>query len=78
MAALPLLVDLFDREGKLDRLDPFLSEFGAGFYGYPLNRESVSLVAEPWRMPAEVEVPGLGDTVVPMCAGETLAWRVVA
>ena len=77
LAALPMLVDLFDREGKLDRLDPFLSEFGASFYGFPLSRESVSLVAEPWRMPAEVEVPGLGDAVVPMCAGETLAWRVL-
>lgn len=78
MAALPLLVDLFDREGRLERLDPFLSEFGARFYGYGVNAESVTLVEEPWRVPAEVEATGMGDSVVPMCAGETLAWRVVA
>lgn len=77
MAALPLLVDLFDRAGRLERLDPFLSEFGARFYGYGLSADTVTLVEEPWRVPAEVEAPGLGDTVVPMCAGDTLKWRVV-
>jgi dihydroorotase len=78
MAGLPLLLDFFEQNGKLEGLDPFLSEFGARFYGYPLSRETVTLVREAWRVPEEVEAPGLGDTVVPMCAGETLAWRVLA
>ena len=75
-AALPLLVALFEQHGRLDGLEPFVSEFGAAFYGYPLNSETVSLVRETWTMPHEV--PALDDAIVPMWAGEPLAWRVDA
>ncbi len=55
-----------------------MSEFGATFYGYPLNRETVTLVRQTWTVPAEVAVPALGDVIVPMAAGEDLHWRVLA
>ena len=74
LAALPLLVDLFDREGKLDRLDPFLSEFGARFFGYALSAESLTLVEEPWRVPAEVEAaPAPAAAAAPAVADTTPA-----
>ena len=75
--ALPLLVALFEEHGKLPRLEPFVSEFGAAFYGYPLNSETVTLVRQDWTVPDEVAVPALGDAMVPMWAGETLGWRVL-
>ncbi len=75
-AALPLLAALFEDHGKLEALQPFLSEFGARFYGYPLNLKTVTLTREPWTVPDEVPVPALGDSIVPMAAGEELRWRV--
>ena len=76
-AALPLLVGLFEEHGKLEQLEPFVSEFGARFYGYPLSDETVTLVRENWTVPDEVVVPALGDSIVPFWAGDELQWRVV-
>ena len=75
--ALPLLVTLFEEHGRLPRLEPFVAEFGADFYGYPPNAETVTLVRDTWTVPEEVAVPALGDAIVPMWAGETLDWRVL-
>ena len=75
--ALPLLASLFEERGALDRLEPFVSDFGAAFYGYPPSRETVTLRRESWRVPEEVAVAALGDSIVPMWAGETVAWRVL-
>lgn len=78
MAALPLLVALFERHGALDRLEPFVAGFGADFYGYFPATGTVTLAREPWIVPAEMPVPAIDDSLVPMCAGETLQWRVLA
>ncbi len=76
--ALPLLIALFERRDALARLEPFVSEFGARFYGFPLNEETVTLERDPWTVPLEVGVPALHDGIVPMAAGEEIAWRVLA
>ena len=76
-AALPLLATLFEEHGKLDALEPFVSEFGAQFYGYPLNQETISLVRERWTVPDAVPVPALDDSIVPFWAGDELSWRVL-
>ncbi len=74
-AALPLYAQAFERAGALSRLEGFASVHGAAFYGLPRNRDTVTLVREPWTVPAEL---AFGDgTVVPLAAGETLDWRVV-
>ncbi len=67
--AMALLVDLFEQHGTLDRLEGFTSEFGARFYGLPLNEEKVTFTRDPWVV-AEV----VGD-VVPFKAQEVLNWR---
>lgn len=69
--ALPLLVDLFDQEKSLNRLEDFVSRKGAEFYGLPLNRESITLRKESWR------VPDLIGGAVPLMAGEEIGWKVV-
>jgi len=72
-AALELYAEAFEAAGALDRLEAFASHFGADFYGLPRNRGKVSLVREPWDVPAELAFGGA--TVVPLRAGQKLAWR---
>lgn len=68
--ALPALVELFETLGAVPSLFPFLSGNGARFYGLPAPEGFVRLVRQPWTVPAEI------DGVVPMCAGQTLAWQL--
>ena len=73
-AALELYAEAFDRAGALDRLEAFASFNGADFYRLPRNTGRVTLVREAWEAPAEV---AFGDaTLVPLRAGEALAWRL--
>jgi dihydroorotase len=73
-AALELYAEAFEDVGALDRLEGFAHRFGADFYGLPRNTGSVTLVREPWPVPAHC--PFGGDTVVPLRAGEAVRWRV--
>lgn len=68
---MPLLADFFERDGCLQELEAFVSERGAGFYGLPLNRESLTLKKETWQ------VPDLIGGAVPLLAGSELSWRVL-
>ena len=52
-AALELYAEAFEDAGALDRLEGFASFFGADFYGLPRNADTVTLVREPWTVPAE-------------------------
>ena len=72
-AALELYCEAFEREGALDRLEGFASRFGPDFYGLPRNTATVTLAKEPWEVPANY--PFGAETVVPLRAGERLAWR---
>lgn len=69
--AMQLLAQVFDELDALDQLEAFCSEFGASFYGLPLNEGKLELVREPFRVPAQC-----GD-VIPFMAQETLSWSVV-
>jgi len=73
--ALELYAEIFDDAGALDRLEGFASIHGAAFYGLPRNRDSVALERSAWTVPAQF--PANGEAIVPLCAGETLRWRVV-
>ena len=73
-AGIELYCEVFAAAGVLDKLEGFASRHGAAFYGLPLNRDTVELVDEPWSVPAEI---GFGaDTLVPLRAGATVAWRL--
>jgi dihydroorotase len=72
--ALPLYAEAFEDAGALDRLEGFASHFGADFYGLPRAVDTITLVREPWTVPAEY--PFAGHGVVPLRAGESVRWRV--
>jgi dihydroorotase len=71
-----LYAEAFDSVGKLDRLEEFASFFGPDFYYLPRNRDQITLVNQPEDVPFEFT---LGNTVlVPLRAGETIAWSLVS
>ena len=72
--ALELYAEAFEDAGALGRLEGFASLHGAAFYGLAPHRETVTLVREPWTVPAEC--PFGRETVVPLRAGETVRWRL--
>lgn len=73
-AGIELYAEAFDGAGALDRLEGFASHFGADFYGLPRNRSTITLLRDPWPVPAAYP---LGDSeVMPLRAGETVAWRL--
>ena len=71
--ALELYAEAFEQAGALDRLEPFASHFGADFYGLPRNQGKVTLQRIPWQVP---EALTEGIELVPLRAGETVAWRL--
>jgi len=73
-AAIELYAEVFESAGALDALEGFASFHGADFYGLPRNTDRVTLVREPWTVPDALP---FGDTtVVPLHAGQRLAWRL--
>lgn len=75
-AALELYAEAFASVDALDRLEGFASRFGAEFYGLAPHEDTVVLQAQDTPGPELVEVGS--EVVVPMRAGETLSWRIVA
>jgi dihydroorotase len=80
-AGIELYAEAFDAVGKLDRLEGFASDFGADFYGLPRNAERIALRKRSWTPPANYPFPSdggdAGARLVPMRAGEPIAWELV-
>jgi len=75
-SALEMYAQAFESVGALDALEAFASFHGPDFYGLPRNRAMVTLERRAWTVPAELK---FGDaTVVPLGAGESLAWKLRA
>jgi dihydroorotase len=72
--AMALYAKAFELAGALDRLEGFASHYGPDFYGLPRNQDTLTLVRQEYVIPDEV--PYGEDTLVPLAAGESLAWRV--
>ncbi|QSB00222.1 dihydroorotase [Methylomonas sp. EFPC1] len=75
-AALELYAEAFEQVGALDKLEGFGSFYGADFYGLPHNSASVTLEKQAWMVPEAYA--NTDDTITPLRAGESLAWRLVA
>ena len=73
-AGIELYAEAFGAVGALGRLEGFASLHGADFYGLPRNRGTITLVPEPWEVPARYAF-GAGE-LVPLRAGERVAWRL--
>ena len=76
-AGIELYAEAFEAAGALERLEGFASFYGADFYGLPRNSDKLTLTKESWQVP--VCQPFIdGDTLVPLRAGETIAWRIAS
>ncbi len=72
--ALPLLAQVFDEEGALDRLEGFVARHGAAFYRAPVNEGALTLErCAPWS-PAPISAGA--ETVTVFDPGQPLRWRV--
>jgi dihydroorotase len=70
--ALPRLAELFEQHHALDSLQAFVSDNAQRIYGLAPPRRVIELVQMPWVVPARY------GSVIPLLAGETLPWQVVA
>ena len=71
-----LYAHAFELAGALDKLEAFASLNGPAFYGLPVNEDTITLAREPYVVPQSLT---FGDScVVPMWAGQELAWSALA
>ena len=74
-AAIELYAEAFEHMNALDKLEGFASFYGADFYGLPRNTDTITLVKEEWQVPDNY---AFGQSVVvPIRAGDKIAWRVL-
>lgn len=74
-AAIELYAEAFEEAGALDKLEGFASFYGPDFYNLPRNTDKITLRKENWLV-AE-SIPFAGDVLVPLRAGQTVAWKLV-
>jgi len=72
--ALQVLVELFEKNDKLENLDNFISKNAIDIYGLKKSKKSIKLIKKDFVVPAQYE--GFGEVVVPMYAGETIGWSL--
>ena len=73
-AGIELYAEAFQAAGALAQLEDFAASHGADFYRLPRNQDTITLVQEPWEVPGHY--PFGGDELVPLRAGERIAWRL--
>ncbi len=75
-AAIELYAEAFDAAGALDKLEAFASFNGPDWYGLPRNTDSITLARTAWPVPESLEyLPG--DPLVPLRAGDSIAWKLI-
>ena len=77
LAALELYAEAFEQAGALDKLEAFASFNGPDFYRLPRNAGSVTLEKGAWTLPASLPYADGGE-LVPLRAGESVAWKLLA
>ena len=73
--AMELYAEVFEQANALDKLEAFASFYGPDFYGLARNEEQITLRKETWRIPDEVPFPDAA--LVPLWAGNEMAWRMI-
>lgn len=72
--AVALYAQIFDEQQKLDKLENFMSRFGAEFYRLSFNRETILLKKHSNVIPEKL--PFGHGAVVPILAGSSIKWCV--
>ncbi|MBR5016706.1 MAG: dihydroorotase [Spirochaetia bacterium] len=70
--AVPLMAELFEEHGQLDKLENFMSVYGPKFYGLKPAKEKLVLIKK------ESTIPAVIDGIVPLCAGKNVSWSIKA
>ena len=73
-AAIELYAEAFDAADALDKLEGFASHFGADFYQLPRNNTTITLIKKSWEVPDSY--PFADQDLIPMRAGQSIAWKV--
>jgi dihydroorotase len=73
--AIPVLAEIFEAAGALDRLESFVSLNGPAFHGLPPNDDRITLArGAPWTPPASIDTEDGPVTVFD--PGFPLHWRL--
>lgn len=73
--ALALYAHGFEALGALKKLQAFVSHWGADFYHQSRNKAELTLLKKKQEIP--LKLPLGNSSVVPIAAGESLAWSVL-
>lgn len=73
-AAIEIYAQIFESHNALDQLEKFASINGARFYQLPMNTERLTLVKRPYAIPNDLAFGE--EKLVPMLAGEKVAWEI--
>ena len=73
-SAIELYAEAFEDAGALDKLERFASHYGPDFYGLPRNTNKITLEKKSWQMPSSFTLAQ--DELIPLRAGESIAWRL--
>ncbi|HOI83796.1 MAG TPA: dihydroorotase [Campylobacterales bacterium] len=74
-ALLPKLLEIFERHGKLENLQKFISDNAQAIYGIKPPEKFVTLEKSSSKLPSVCK--SKESEVVPMFAGENCEWRIV-
>ena len=75
-SAIELYAHVFEELDALDKLEGFASFYGPDFYGFPRNKDKITLTRQEWQVPNHISLSN-GDSIVPFFGGETLSWKLV-
>lgn len=74
--AVAMYAQLFDEMNQLNKLNAFMSVFGAAFYQLGVNQETITLEKVPQKIPDSL--PLGQQSVVPVAAGSVLEWSIAS
>lgn len=67
-------VSIFEEMKSLKYLQSFCSENGPNFYNIPINKETITLVKQPYKILKKIHVGE--DVIIPFLSGKTLNWSL--
>lgn len=67
-----IYADFFDNHNQLDKLEPFVSFYGADFYGLERNPEKITLVNKAFSIPEKYDY--MDTSIVPLLSNSTVNW----
>ena len=73
--AIPLYLEVFESENKLQEFENFASVYGPNFYGMPVNSDRIKIKRISWTPDKLIEI-SKHKKVYPLAFGKKLNWKV--